>query len=123
MEEHSSQELGPFEPPIQNLDAIDVISKLHDGGVVLYVTCCGPLDGSLDTLSRLEKKVNGYLAEIPTQSFREEIGPSNGKSVRIVIVCEYPVSALAAGMIKSLTRIAQGQTVELVRATSVSSAV
>jgi hypothetical protein len=39
-----------FEPPIQNLDAIDVLGKRVDGGVDLAITCSGPLDDSADTL-------------------------------------------------------------------------
>jgi hypothetical protein len=107
-----------FEPPIQNLEAIDIVAKRRDGGVDLMIVCSGPLDGSADTLGRLERKVTGYLAEIPTEGFRHDLGPAEGKSVRILIACEHSISALAAGMINTLTRTAQEQGVELLHVSS-----
>ncbi|MED5622479.1 hypothetical protein [Ideonella sp. BN130291] len=102
-----------FELPIQNLDAIDIVAKQHDGTIDLVVVCSGPLDGSIETLSRLERKVRGYLAEIQNPSFREEFGLVPPREARVIVACEHAVSALALGMIESLAREAGTQGVEV----------
>ena len=44
-----------LEPPIQNLDAFDIIGERKDGGVDLVVSCSGPLDSSTTTLGLIER--------------------------------------------------------------------
>jgi hypothetical protein len=53
-----------LEPPIQNLDAFDIVGERKDGGVDLVVSCSGPLDSSSTTLGLIERKVRAYLVTI-----------------------------------------------------------
>jgi hypothetical protein len=49
--------MSDFEPPIQNLDAFDIVGERLDGGVDLVVVCSGPLDDSAEVLGLLRRKL------------------------------------------------------------------
>jgi hypothetical protein len=91
-----------FDPPIQNLDAFDVVGNRLDGGVDLVISCSGPLDESVGTLRLIERKVTGYLAAIGHKDFAKAYPAAQRGPVRIFISCEHPVSTGARGMIASL---------------------
>jgi hypothetical protein len=68
-------------PPIQNVDAFDVVGERRDGGVDLVVSCSGPLDSSPRTLELIERKIVAYLVTIAHANFARtyraaERGPS-----------------------------------------------
>jgi hypothetical protein len=70
-----------LEPPIQNLDAFDIVGERKDGGVDLVVSCSGPLDTSSTTLGLIERKVRAYLVTIAHENFARiypmaELAPS-----------------------------------------------
>lgn len=110
-----------FSPPIQNLEAIDVVGRRRDGGTDLFIACTGALDDSPDTLGRVKSKVMGYL--LTAANYSGGIDQSATQAVRVVIVCQYSISALAEGMINSLARIAKGQGVELITVQNVEDAI
>ena len=99
------------EPPIQNLDAVDVVGKRKDGGLDLVVTCSGPLDSSPDTLNRLGSKVRAYLSAIDTEGFRSRFETNN--EVKIFLSCEHSVSDAAQALIIELVKEAMSQHVQL----------
>jgi hypothetical protein len=77
----------------------------HDGGIDLVVVVSGPLDGSAATLSKLERKIRNYIAELSSSEFKEKYGhPKNNSN--IYVVSEYPVDALALAAIEWLRPIA-----------------
>lgn len=96
-----------FEPPIQNLDRIDVVGKRNDGGVDLVIVASAPLDGSPTTLAHLERKIRNYITEIGSSQFRSEFGPVTDGQVRICVVCEYDVDERARQLIERLIPIAK----------------
>lgn len=113
--EHSTQD---HEPPIQKLDAFDVVGERKDGGVDLVVSCSGPLDSSSGTLSLIERKVSAYLVTIGHENFvriypAAELGP-----VRIFISCDHYVSGAARKLIDSLGVTASKQGVSLLLVSS-----
>jgi len=57
------------QPPIQNIDAFDVVGERQDGGVDLVVSCSGPLDSSPSTLELIE--IFSFRASISYQMKRE----------------------------------------------------
>jgi hypothetical protein len=91
-----------FDPPIQNLDAFDLVGERLDGGVDLVISCSGPLDESVGTLRLIEQKVTGYLVAIAHENFAKAYPAAQGGPVRIFISCEHSVSPGARGMIASL---------------------
>jgi hypothetical protein len=103
--------MSDFEPPIQNLDAFDVVGERLDGGVDLVVVCSGPLDDSADTLSRLKRKIDNYLREVGSENFRTRFGAES--PVTIFISCAYPVSSTAGGLINVLMKEALSHGVRL----------
>ena len=104
-----------FEPPIQNLGNIDVLGVRKDGGVDLVVVASAPLDGSADTLSNLDRKIRGYIAEVGLKSFREQYPGAVPGKIRIQVVCEHSVDMAARGLIEALkpAALANGATLEL----------
>lgn len=101
-----------FEPPIQNIDRIDVLGKQSDGSVDLVIVTSGPLDGSPTTLAFLERKIRNYIAEVGSPQFRSEFGPVEA---RVSVVCEYDVDDRAKSLIERLKPIAReaGTSLEL----------
>ena len=91
-----------FEPPIQNIDRIDVLAKQQDDSVDLVIVASAPIDGSATTLAFLERKIRNYIAEVGTSQFRSEFGPLTADQIRICVVCEYEVDDLAKALIERL---------------------
>jgi hypothetical protein len=87
------------ESPIQNLDAIDVVGARDDGGVDLVIVAAAPIDGSSDTLSRLDRKLRGYLAEARSECLRRRFPEAPPGSVRVLVVCEHAVDGAAQRLI------------------------
>jgi hypothetical protein len=103
--------MSDFEPPIQNLDAFDIVGERLDGGVDLVVVCSGPLDDSADTLGRLRQKISNYLREVASQSFQAQFGAES--PITIFISCPHSVSGAAGGLINTLRKEASNHGVEL----------
>jgi hypothetical protein len=79
------------EPPIQNLDTVDIAGRRRDGGVDLLIVASGPLDPSPETQKLLLDKIQGYLEQINTPGFQSEFGHPPADKVRIVISCEHEI--------------------------------
>ena len=110
-------------PPIQNVDAFDVVGEHHDGGVDLVVSCSGPLDSSLSTLKLIEAKVGAYLATVAHPNFSQTYQAAQRGTVRIFISCEHCISNEARGLIDKLTEKASIQGVSLLLVKSMASQV
>lgn len=106
-----------FDPPIQDIDVIDILGEHKDGAVDLAIVASGPLDGSPMTLMSLERKIRGYVSEVDSAHFRNEFNPSDDNPIRIVIYCEFEVSAQANQVIEALKPLAEqaGARLELCR--------
>jgi hypothetical protein len=102
-----------LEPPIQNLDAFDIVGVRKDGGVDPVVSCSGPLDSSTATLSLIEHKVRAYLVTIAHENFARIYPAAEFGPVRILISCEHYVSGAARELIDSLGVTASKQGVSL----------
>jgi Family of unknown function (DUF6572) len=107
-----------LEPPIQNLDAFDIVGERKDGGVDLVVSCSGPLDSSTTTLSLIERKVRAYLVTITHENFARIYPAAEFGPVRIFISCEYHVSGAARELIDRLGVTASKQGVSLLLVSS-----
>lgn len=101
------------QPPIQNVDAFDVVGERHDGGVDWVVSCSGPLDSSPTTLRLIERKVVAYLVTIAHENFARTYRSTGRAPVRVFISCEHFVSDAARGIIDSLAVRAAKQGVDL----------
>lgn len=96
-----------FEPPIQNVDSIDVIGERKDGGVDLAVVASGPLDGSSATLAYLERKIRNYITEVASDEFGRRFPSAVAGKVRILVICEYDVDDRARLVVERLQSIAR----------------
>jgi drug/metabolite transporter superfamily protein YnfA len=107
-----------LEPPIQNLDALDIVGERKDGGVDLIVSCSGPLDSSTATLSLIERKVRAYLVTSAQENFARIYPAAAFGAVRIFISCEHYVSGAARELIDTLGVTAAKQGVSLLLVSS-----
>ena len=101
-----------FEPPIQNLDAFDVLGERKDGGIDAAIIAATPIDGSSDTLKALTTKVRNYVAELTSQQFLANYPAARGKT-RVIIMAHSAIDLAALGLIESLTKEARDAGVEL----------
>jgi hypothetical protein len=85
----------PASPPIQSVDSIDVVGVRKDAGIDLVVSCCGPLDGSPETLALLREKVRGYIKAARSERIWDVYPDAKIGPIGICISCEHRVSAAA----------------------------
>ena len=76
-----------IEPPIQNLDSVDLTGKRRDGGVDLFIVSSSHLDGSLPTQQLIKDKLETYLAALAHPEFRQEFGVPHPLRMAIVLAC------------------------------------
>ena len=107
--------------PIQNIDAFDVVGQRKDGGVDLVVSCSGPLDSSPGTLEIIQRKIDAYLVTIAHPNFARTYRAAERGPVRILVSCEYSVSAAAQAVIDALAAKAAQQGVALLLVKSMAS--
>jgi hypothetical protein len=93
-----------IDPPIQNVENIDLLGERNDGGIDLIIVASGPLDGSSTTLNLLEQKIRNYVTELSSPSFINEFGSSDNKFA-IYIVCEYSIDPAALNLIEQLKSV------------------
>jgi hypothetical protein len=110
---NAAGDMQELDPPIQNLDAFDIVGEREDGGVDLIIFCAGPLDSSASTLSLIEQKVRAYLDTVAHQDFARIYPAAQFGPVRIFISCEHYVSGAARKLIDGLETAAATQQVSL----------
>ena len=71
------------EPPIQNIDRIDLVAKRKDGGVDLVIVASSRVTDSPEHQRLLLDKIQSYLEQCNSAEFREEFG--RAAKVRIVV--------------------------------------
>jgi hypothetical protein len=101
-----------FDPPIQNLDAFDVLGERKDGGLDASIVAATPIDGSPETLRALTTKVRNYVAELTSQQFLAAYPGARGNT-RVVIVAHGAIDMVAIGLIESLAKEARDAGIEL----------
>jgi hypothetical protein len=102
-----------FEPPIQNLDSLDLVGERKEGGVDLVIVCSGPLDESADTLRRIDQKIRGYITAATKTGFASAYPAALDGPTTIFLSCDHPISTGALGLINELGRIAGLQNIEV----------
>jgi hypothetical protein len=102
-----------LEPPIQNLDAFDLVGERKEGGVDLVIVCSGPLDDSADTLRRIDQKIRGYITTATTTGFASAYPSALHGPTTIYMSCDHPISTGALGLINQLGRTARRQNIEV----------
>lgn len=88
------------EPPIQNIDNVDIVGHRKDGGVDLVIVASGPLDPSEQTQRLLLAKIRSYLEQLNTEAFRAEFRYPAPDRVRIVVHCEHPIHPVIEELIR-----------------------
>lgn len=88
------------EPPIQNLDALDVIAKRKDGGLDLFIVVSSRLLDTEEHRSLLYNKLNTYLSTIELEEFQAEF--ARPKAIRILVS---PSVAPDAGVASWITSV------------------
>ena len=71
--------------PIPNLTVIDIVGKRRDGGVDLVIVIASPLSADARSIFRLSRKLDGYLREINSDTWRAENPNGTAESTRIIV--------------------------------------
>src|ERR1700686_372677 len=77
----------PPEPPIQNLDSVDITGQRREGGVDLVIVASSHLDGSLATQKLLTDKLETYIAVLNHPEFIGDFGVPHPDRAGIIIEC------------------------------------
>ena len=103
------------EPPIKNLDVIDVLGRRQDGGIDLAIVVSGPLLNTTDHLDRVERKIKSYIDEILSIEFAEQF-PTCDASRQILLVTNHDMDPAVLALIDSLrgTAMSAGTILEVV---------
>lgn len=101
------------QPPIRNIDVLDVVAELKSGGVDLVITCDGELDDSDETLDLLLAKIHSYMAAASHGSFPDTYPAAQRGPTRIFISCAFEVSDRAREAILDATELAEERGFEL----------
>lgn len=96
------------EPPIQDLDSIDIVGVRAAGGVDLVVVCSGPLDDSVPTQGLIRDKLQNYLNTALHPNFASVYPAAKQGPTRIVLACPHKISATSQSTIGELA--AKGST-------------
>jgi hypothetical protein len=80
---------APKWDPIQNLDSIDLIAEHSTGLIEMVIVVSQPLDGSDKTQKLIEAKIEKYLSEILTETFKSSFPTIRAPSdIKITIDCQ-----------------------------------
>lgn len=82
------------EPPIQNVDSIDIVGRRKDGDIELFIVASGPLDPSPQTQQLLLDKIQSYLEQLNSQAFQAEFDHPRADQVRIVVSCDFGIDPI-----------------------------
>lgn len=102
------------EDTIQNLDSVDMVVKMADGGVRLIVVASRGLDDRLRTQLRLIEKVENYAKYIKSRRFQREFGRATLEKTWIVIESAGPISEESYKTIEDLRRRLEKKGIRLV---------
>jgi uncharacterized protein DUF6572 len=103
----------PSSSPIGDPDTVDVVGVREDGGLDMVISASGPIDGSADTLMRLETKIRNYVAGATSELFLQRYGLARGAAVSIYVSCPYPIAGPATEVIEKLKGAAAKQGIAL----------
>ena len=78
-------EPGDDSHPIPNLAVIDIVGKRRDGGVDLVIIIASPLSADARSIFRLSRKLDGYLQEINSDTWRQEYPDATAESTQIIV--------------------------------------
>lgn len=100
--------------PISDVTRLDVLGERVDGGLDMEIVAEGPVDGSAETLMRVEQKVRNYLREALTRSFQEEFKIQRLDQITIHFASKFPVDIAVMGLLSSLAGEAEAAGIKLV---------
>src|ERR1700757_5248499 len=89
------------DPPIQNIDRIDIIGKRNDGALDLVIVVSGPLEDSQLHRDLVESKITSYLQEIASPEFQEQFGAVHSTSPSILVVTDFYVDPAILQLVAS----------------------
>lgn len=99
---------------ISDVTKIDLLGERMDGGLDMGIVAEAPLDGSADTLSRVQQKVLNYLREALDPSFQREFGIQRTDQITIRFESKFVVDVAVMGLLSSLAKETEAVGVKLV---------
>ena len=89
--------------PIPNLDLIDIVGVKRDGGVDLVIIVASPLSADTRSVFRLSRKIDGYLHEINSETWRKEHPESTPESTGIKVTLHPDSDPMIAELLDAYT--------------------
>ena len=74
------------EPPIQNLDSMDILGRRNDGGIDCVIVAL-KLEDTDEHEMLLKQKIQNYVDAIMSEEFAAEFGAFSQANTRIIISC------------------------------------
>jgi hypothetical protein len=99
--------------PLSDLDNLDVVAELKDGGVDMFVVPTGPLDASAETCQRLREKLSAYLSAAVHPNFPNVYPEARNGRVRIFVSDSHAISDRASQVVQEVSREALTRGVEI----------
>ena len=59
-------------PAIQNLENVDMVVSMKDGGILMPIVCSKHLDGSDEIFNLVKTKIENYINTIDLPAFKQE---------------------------------------------------
>ena len=100
--------------PINDVTKIDLLGERVDGGLDMGIVARAPLDGSSDTLARVEQKVRNYLREALDDSFQKEFGIQRPDQITILFESKFAIDVTVMGLLSTLAKETEVVGVKLV---------
>ncbi|MCK6473039.1 MAG: hypothetical protein L6R28_14950 [Planctomycetes bacterium] len=86
------------------IEKIDILGRCKDDNYVeLVMVLTAPFEDSKEHLAELQAKVQYYLEAINSEQFEEEFGRPSINTVRILVQCLHPPTAVLLKVIDLLT--------------------
>src|SRR5690349_8959473 len=88
--------------PIKDASNLDLLVERHDGGLEMCIVAQGAVDGSRETLERIESKIRNYLREALDDSFRNQFGGISPERIQIFFESRFSVDPAVISLVSRL---------------------
>jgi hypothetical protein len=94
-------ELADDSHPIPKLDVIDIHARKRDGGGDLVIVVASAMSADARSVFRLFRKLDAYLREIESETYRQEFGKASPESTCVIVKLDPDTDPVIPGLLNS----------------------